>query len=238
MRLLWDLFSNSVSESEVSKFTAVWFHKPSQLHQSIFSMPLIGYLSAAQAIMIFGIGLPFMFGIMYATGDLTYAAAPPLIMTVIAMIRPPVMSYEARILAALKFAFGGGVKEKKKAKSKSLAMPSEGERAAPEEYTEEEPVQQDVTIVVTDKPYEISLSLRRGDGGVYAGKKVRMLLDGLEIKTTISSGTGQVLVLLDPGECRGERIIAVHALRDDDTIEPESILEKKITFVRDTGMEA
>ena len=225
-----------MSESEVSKSTAVWFHRPSQLHQSIFSMPLLGYLSAVQAIMIFGIGLPFMFGIMFATGDLAYAAIPPLIMTVIAMIRPPVMSYEARVFTALRFTLGGGVKEKKKAKSMSLAMPSKGKRLAPEESAVEEQMPQDVSITVTDRPIEISLSLRRGDGGIYAGKKVRILLDGLEIKTTISSVSGKVLVLLDPGECTGERIISVHALREDDTIEPESILEKRFTFVRDTGL--
>ena len=224
-----------MSESEVSKSTAVWFHRPSQLHQSIFSMPLLGYLSAVQAIMIFGIGLPFMFGIMFATGDLAYAAIPPLIMTVIAMIRPPVMSYEARVFTALRFTLGGGVKEKKKAKSMSLAMPSKGERFEPESAVEEQ-MPQDVSITVTDRPIKISLSLRRGDGGIYAGKKVRILLDGLEIKTTISSGSGQVEVLLDPSECTGERIISVHALREDDAIEPESIFEKRFTFVRDTGL--
>ena len=114
-----------VSKS-ISEETAIWFHKPSLLHQSIFSIPVLGYLSTLQAIMIFGIGLPLMFAILYVANDSEYAVIPPIVMAVIAMVRPPVMSYEARALAALRFLMGGGVKPKKKTKSRSLAVPSGG----------------------------------------------------------------------------------------------------------------
>ena len=119
----------------------------------------------------------------------------------------------------------------------------EGKEEEPEESKleevpneEPEPVQHDITITVTDMPMEISLNLSRGDGGTYAGKKALILLDGLERKTTTSSESGQVKVILDPGECTGERMMAVHALLDDSTMEPKPMLKTKITFVRDAGM--
>ena len=220
----------------ISEETAIWFHKPSQLHQSIFSMPLLGYMSALQAIMIFGIGLPIMFAILYVTDDLAYAVLPPIIMGIIAMIRPPVMSYEARALTALRFLMGGGVKPKKKAKSRSLSVPSGGGGETVVEPVEEIEPQPDIQIMVTDKPITISLSLKTVDGGRYANKKVRILLDGNEIMTTLSSSTGHVVILMEPNDCVGQRVISVHALRDDDTIEPAAIIQKKVTFVRDMGL--
>ena len=224
-----------VSKS-ISEETAIWFHKPSLLHQSIFSIPVLGYLSTLQAIMIFGIGLPLMFAILYVANDSEYAVIPPIVMAVIAMVRPPVMSYEARALAALRFLMGGGVKPKKKAKSRSLAVPSGG-KAKTEEAVEEPPdVPQDISVAVTDKPVEVSLRLRTVDGSVFANKKVRVLLDGQEIKTTLSSTTGEILLLLESSDCFGQKTVSIHALRDDDTIEPKSIMEKRFTFVRDTGL--
>ena len=128
-------------------------------------------------------------------------------------------------------------KAKQEEEPEKAKQEEEPEKAKQEEGSDEEPepVQHDTTITVTDMPMEISLNLRRGDGSIYAGKKALILLDGLERKTTMSSESGQVKVVLDPGECRGERMVVVHALRDDDTMEPKPIFKTKITFVRDAG---
>ena len=130
------------------------------------------------------------------------------------------------------------IEEEREEAAPKAKREEEPEKAKREEVPDEEPepVQHDTTITVTDMPMEISLNLRRGDGSIYAGKKALILLDGLERKTTTSSESGQVKVVLDPGECRGERMVVVHALRDDDTMEPKPIFKTKITFVRDAGM--
>ena len=98
---------------QLSKAPATWFHRPSALNQAIFALPILGHLTSIQAIMIFGIGLPGMFITLQYTSELHYAVIAPLIMVVIAMIRPPVMSYEARLLTAMRFSISGGRKEKK-----------------------------------------------------------------------------------------------------------------------------
>ena len=102
----------------------------------------------------------------------------------------------------------------------------------------EEPpdVPQDISVAVTDKPVEVSLRLRTVDGSVFANKKVRVLLDGQEFKTTLSSTTGEILLFLESKDCFGQKTVSIHALRDDDTVEPKSIMEKRFTFVRDTGL--
>ena len=115
------LFGVRMARNEqLSKAPATWFHRPSALNQAIFALPILGHLTSIQAIMIFGIGLPGMFITLQFTSELHYAAISPLIMVVIAMIRPPVMSYEARLLTVLRFSISGGRKEKKVTVSSSV----------------------------------------------------------------------------------------------------------------------
>ena len=218
---------------QFSKVPATWFHRPSALNQAIFALPILGHLTSIQAIMIFGIGLPGMFITMQFTSELHYTVIAPLIMVVIAMIRPPVMSYEARLLTAMRFSISGGRKEKKSTVSSSvLSKPSKGKkRKGKEAAPKPKPVDTGpIRVRATGKPMQVSLTLWSEDGMPYGNKKVRVLVDGIDMKTTVSSSDGKVVMFLEPEECFGEKTVAVHAVRPDGNIEKKSILEKKFIF--------
>ena len=224
-----------MARNELSKESAIWFHKPSALNQSIFAVPILGHLTSIQAIIIFGIGLPVMFITLQFVSELHYAIIAPAIMVVIAMIRPPVMSYEARLLTALRFSMSGGSAKKKKGiavQSTALSMPSKGKKKGRQaEPSKPKPRKTGpIRVRATGKPMEVSLKLWSEDGTPYGDKKVRMLVDGEQVKTTLSSANGEVIMLLEPGECIGEKMIAVHGVQPDGTIEKKSILEKKFIF--------
>ena len=210
--------------SDLSTAPAVWFHKPTVLNQSVFSLPVLGYLNPVQAFMIFGMGVPGTFLAMQLA-PMHYSVIPLAAMTALAMLRPPVISYEARLVAILRFLLSGKGRRGRASRSSSLAAPARNR-----EYSRrrDEPL----TVRATGRPMELSLRLRSRDGAPYGDRKVRLLIDGRETKTTVSTPAGEVLMILEPGECRGERIVSVNPVLADGSVD-ESILKKRILFEND-----
>ena len=77
----------------------------------------------------------------------------------------------------------------------------------------------------------VLLTLWSEDGMPYGNKKVRVLVDGIDTEDDciVCRRKGNH-VFLEPGECFGEKTVAVHAVRPDGNIEKNSILEKKFIF--------
>lgn len=137
-----------------SQSRMVWFRRTGPLTQALFTLPLIGFVTGQQAIIIVAVGMPVLFGILSATGDVAAAVVPFIGIIVWAMIRPPVMSYEARLFTLLRFhLIGGTVKTKQKKKgaassarrSRFLSRPGssakkkkKGKKAGADEEEEEE----------------------------------------------------------------------------------------------------
>ena len=82
--------------------TALWFHRPTTLNQPLFQMPALGYISGLQATLMFGVGLPVFFGVMNSFG--VWAALVPFVMiSALALIRPPILGYEGRLFVRVLF---------------------------------------------------------------------------------------------------------------------------------------
>ncbi len=201
---------------------AIWFHRPTALNQVIFSVPILGYLTGAQAVIIFAVGVPLMFLVLEISDDIKLAAAPVISCVILAMIRPQFMPYESRIYAAMQFLLS-----KKEiapcSESEILRMPKKRKSRAVQ------PAESAVRITATEKPIEISLTLADGSGRRYSGKTVRIMLDGIPIKTAVSSSSGQASVLLEPEECRGTRSIAAY-LVDEEGAAKDKILQRRLIF--------
>lgn len=177
--------------------------------------------------MIFGIGLPGMFAMLQVSSEPHYAAVVPCVMIIIAMIRPPVMSYEVRIITYMKFKMTGGYKKSTPKKSTILAAPKKSRKVMPSVV---KPANDALHVVTAGKPIEMILKLHRGDGAPYGNRKVRVLIDGAQARTTVSSANGEVVIILEPNECTGERTISVHAVRPDGTLEEDSMIARRLVF--------
>ena len=97
----------------------VWFPKISAISQAIFTFPVIGFISGYQGIIIFGLGLPALFITIHATGAMHYGAGMFVAFLIFAMIRPPVISYEGRLYAILRFYMRDRIKNRKESMSKN-----------------------------------------------------------------------------------------------------------------------
>ena len=210
-----------------------WFEKSSTLGQSIVTMPMIGPISAYQAIIIFGVGLSTMFIVMQATNSIAYAVAPFIAFTIFAMIRPPVMSYESRLLSNLQFMlFGPKSKKKKSKKTKSevLVMPTTD---LEEEEIEEVPVEEEQPMQVFVNPntqVEVAITLRNNQQ-VLGKTKAWIFIDGIKQKTTMSNSSGEVRLLLDSAECIGKKEIVIYGVKAD--MSPgDRILSKAVEFIQ------
>lgn len=197
--------------------TAIWFHKPTLMNQPLFQVPLIGYITGSQGLLLFGVGLPAFFLVMGSHG-LPAGLAPLAAAAILAMVRPPMVGYEVRLAVIVWFYLArrrGGPSLRSRAfalpvSSKGAALPKgasikKPRRAAP----------QPVVVRATGRPVEISLRLRTPDNRV-SRSKVRILLDGASIKTAVPSAEGRVSVVLHPEDCAGTRRIAVHEVTGED----------------------
>ena len=237
----------------------IWFKRTGPLTQALFTLPLLGFITGQQAIIIVGLGIPVLFGVLSATGDVAAAVIPFLVIIVFALIRPPVMSYEARLFAILRFhAVGGPVKAtaKKKKKGKSstskrsrfLSRPGTGPKKKPrgkaaaadatkeeaEEPAEDEPIPQEVETMEVGTypgfPVDVYITLRDRAGHLLPGRRVGIQLDGTLLRTAVSSIDGKIPILIDPDEAIGTRQLAICEVKSDGT-PASAIIEKKIAFV-------
>ena len=229
------------SREAYSQSRMVWFSKTSGLYQPILAFPIIGFVSTYQALIIFMLGLPSLFITMSVTGQVFYGAIPFALFTLFSMIRPPVLSYEARLLAIVKFYARGGKKAGKK-RSKSaktgrrssvLAKPSTTLRKpdTPRPVAVE-PVPDVVETMVMHVPtggiIELSITLKNRDKIPLRRHKVRILLDGDLIRVDRSSDVGKVSLTLNYEDCIGTRKVTIEDSVDKETV----IAEREITFIR------
>ena len=235
----------------------IWFKRTGPLTQALFTLPLLGFITGQQAIIIVGFGIPVLFGVLSATGDVAAAVIPFLVIIVFALIRPPVMSYEARLFTLLRFhAVGGPVKagaKKKKGKSKAASKRSrfmsrpgsspkkpkgedaevakEGEdaRGAGEESAPREVETMEVGTY-PGYPVDMYITLRDRAGHLLTGRRVGVLLDGTMMRTAMSSNDGKIPILIDPDEAIGTRRLAICEVASDGS-PASAIIEKRIAFV-------
>ncbi len=217
----------------------VWFAITPLINQPIFTFPMVGYISAYQAIIIFFVGLPAMFITMHVTGELSHGILPFLGIVGFTMLRPPLISYEGRLLARLKFMMLGGSsggrsvkKNPKKNMGRYLGVPS-AEKEGPEEPAPApvRAVDEPMTVRVGgERMMQIEITLRKPDGGLFAGRKVIILLDDAPILTSVSSPSGQVRIYLENDECHGSRTLSVSDTAPDGSA-VRTLLTKEIRFV-------
>jgi len=192
---------------------ALWFHHPTAMSQPLFSVPVLGFITGSQALILLGLGLPALF-IGIEAGGVEYGVAAFLAIGVFSMIRPPVMGYEMRIITLLMFHLRGGQKKagkkagrggkSRKGPSALRGAPKAEEPARREAPKPPEPETMEVSVSGS-MPVNIGLSL----GADHVRRKVRVLIDGGEILMTVADKDGQLSVILDPEDCVGEHEITV-----------------------------
>ena len=229
----------------------IWFKRTGPLTQALFTLPLIGFITGQQAIIIVAVGLPVLFGVLNATGDVAAAVIPFLVIAVFAMIRPPVMSYEARLFTLLRFHIAGGAvksatkkKKGKKAPKRSRFLSRPGASKKPmkaKDAAEEE--EEESTLAATAEaetmevgtypglPVDMAITLRDRAGHILARRRVAILLDGSLLRTAISSTSGHIPILIDPEEAIGTRRLSISEVRQDGSPASAAIIEKRIAFV-------
>ena len=236
----------------------IWFKRTGPLTQALFTLPLLGFITGQQAIIIVGLGIPVLFGVLSATGDVAAAVIPFLVIIVFALIRPPVMSYEARLFAILRFhAVGGPVKATAKRKKKGgksstasrrsrfMSRPGTGPKKArgkasdADAAKEEEPAEDELTPQEVETmevgtypglPVDVYITLRDRAGHLLPGRRVGIQLDGTMLRTAVSSADGKIPILIDPDDAIGTRQLAISEVKGDGT-PASAIIEKKIAFV-------
>lgn len=212
--------------------TAIWFDKPTLTNQPLFQMPLLGYVTGYQGLLLFGVGLPAFFLMMGPYG-LPAALAPLAAAAALAMVRPPVVGYEGRMAMIIWFYIRGGTRGGRTATSRALAvprshgasLPGKARPAAPRDGAAPAPV----VVRATGRPVEISLVLRTRENRV-SRPKVRILLDGASVKTAVPSPSGRVSVVLHPEDCTGTRKISVHEVAAGDDSTGAKLTEKEVVF--------
>ena len=208
-----------------SEKTALWFHKPTALNQPLFQMPILGYVSGYQALLLFGVGMPVFFVTLNAYDIIT--ALPPLgAITALAMIRPPILGYEGRFFVLVWFCLS---QRRPKMSSKALRIPVSGaisipKKAAPKKRPKPKPIR----VRPAGRPIEISARLRT-DHNQPLVKQVRILLDGVSIRTAVPSESGTLSVVLHPEECVGVRTVSVHEVGPEDTL-GRLLVSKEVHF--------
>ncbi len=224
-------------QTHYSESRSIWFGKVSGIHQPLVAFPLIGYVSAYQALLIFGLALPVFFGMMSHTGQMHYSIIPALGIAIFAMIRPPVISYEGRLFAMVLFYIHhGSVPAPKKPKlskkgtrSSVLAKPSTLLKKATDKVEKiPTPPAEKMTMHVSPSSLtELTIILKDRDANILRRRKVKILLDGSLIRADRSSTSGEISITLMYDECIGTRNITVMDVGDGGTI-----AEKKVTFIR------
>ena len=207
---------------------AIWLHKPTTLNQPLFQMPLIGYVTGSQGALFFGVGLPAFFAVMNAYG-ITYALIPLGAVAAFALVRPPVVGYEAR-LAVLVWYYVRR-RRRRTVRSAALAVPVPASLSIPKRARTSRAAgrpAEPLRVRGAGRPVEISMVLRTGGNRVRRGR-VRIMLDGSGIKTAVPSGTGRVGVILHPEDCVGTRTISIHEVDGDDAA-GALLVSKEVVF--------
>lgn len=188
-------------------------------------MPILGYVSGYQALLLFGVGMPVFFITLNAYDII--AALPPLGgITALAMIRPPILGYEGRFFVLVWFYLS---RRRPKMSSSALRIPipeaiSIPKKAAPKKRPKPKPLQ----VRPAGRPIEISARLRTEYNRPLV-KQVRILLDGVSVRTAIPSESGSLSVVLHPEECVGVRTVSVHEVGPDDTL-GKLLVSKEVHF--------
>lgn len=209
--------------------TALWFHRPTALNQPLFQMPVLGYISGSQALLLFGVGLPILFGMM-SIFDVWISVIPFCVIVILSVIRPPVLGYEGRLVVMILFHIKRRQSTPKRRcdalvipKRKKINSVSTAKKRPP-------PVKKPMVIKSSGRPVEITMTLRTIENYINRGR-VRVLLDGTDIKTAIPSKSGQVSIILHPDDCIGTRRISIHAVNDDDRA-GSMLTQKEVVFTQ------
>ena len=195
-----------------SEKTAIWFHKPTTMNQPLFQMPLLGYITGSQGLLFFGVGLPAFFVVMNAS-DILYGLVPLAAVGAIVMIRPPVMGYEMRLAVLVWFYVR--YRRPRRIKSAALAVPVPAGLSVPKKAKISKPSSQPIRVRNGGKPVEISMVLKTNRNRARRGR-VRIMLDGAGIKTTVPSADGRISIIIHPEDCTGTRTISIHEVDDND----------------------
>lgn len=210
----------------------LWILRTTFLTQSVFAFPIIGMITGYQAALIFGVGLPLMFATMMYTSSMLYAAVPLLIVFVFAMRRPPVSSYESRLFAIIRFYTGKrytAMTPKAGRGSAVLAVPEGPMVTAAADAPQESPRPPMRIMTRPGAMMEVALTLLDVHGAPMPSHKAHVMMDGDILKTTTTTSTGRITVLMDADECVGRRIISVCEATKDGQV-GRTLLSRELEF--------
>ncbi len=177
-----------------------WFEKPTILGQKMFHLPILGWVTVFQFMLLVVVGLPGMFIALNVAG--AYASPWPLLAAFLfAKFRPPLLGYEMRLYHIMRFRMFGT--KETKAKPKKYSMPRMTKRSMEAQPEHNEPI----SITVYDRPRELRMSLPFGTS---LDKRLEVKLDGNIVSTPHPDTDGTVHLVLYPDDMVGERIVTIH----------------------------
>ena len=194
-----------------------WYEKPTILGQKMFHLPVLGWVTVFQFVLLVGVGLPGMFAAMNLGGH--WAAPWPLLGAFLfAKFRPPLLGYEARLYHLARFRMFGPREKAARPKPKKYEMPrmTGAAEAGPEP---DEPLE----IAVYDRPRELRMSL---PPGTPPEGRLEVRMDGVVVSTPYPDSDGTVHLVLYPDDMRGERTVSIH----DDT--GDQVAGRTLVFVQ------
>ena len=195
-------------------------------------MPVLGYISGSQALLLFGVGLPILFG-MINLFDAWIAAIPFCGIVVLTVLRPPILGYEGRLVVIVLFHLKRRHKPKRKSDALKIPITKKLNKAKPhtsKKKPKKPSPQKTKPLVIksSGKPVEITMTLYTRYNRA-SRRRVRVLLDGSDIKTALPTKSGQVSIILHPDECVGTRRISIHDVTPDDKA-GNMLTEKEVIF--------
>ena len=187
-----------MSDDDMARFR--WYEKPTLMDQKMFHLPILGWVTVFQFVLLVGAGLPGMFISMSVGGH--WAAPWPLLGAFLfARFRPPLLGYEMRLYHIVRFRMFGPKEDGVRPKAKKYVMPR---KSTPEAKPEPDvPLE----IAVYDRPRELRMSLPQG---VPPEGRLEVRIDGVVIATPYPDSDGTVHLVLYPDDMRGERTVSIH----------------------------
>lgn len=179
-----------------------WYEKPTLLGQKMFHLPVLGWVTVFQFMLVVGVGMPGMFAAINLAG--IYAAPWPLLAAFLfAKFRPPLLGYEMRLYHIIQFRMFGPKEKKAGPKPQKYEMPRASGKAAEVKPEPDAPLE----ITVYDRPRELRMSL---PAGTPLEKRLEVRLDGVTVSTPHPDTDGTVHLRLYPDDMRGERTVTIH----------------------------
>ena len=179
-----------------------WYEKPTLLGQKMFHLPILGWVTVFQFMLIVGIGMPAMFAAVNFGGY--YAAPWPLLVSFLfAKFRPPLLGYEMRLYHIIRFRMAGRSEKKAGVKPRKYEMPRVRGGPAEAKPEPDEPIQ----ITVHDRPWELRMSL---PPGISLENRLEVRIDGTVAGTPHPDTDGTVHLVLYPDDMKGERTVTIH----------------------------